>query len=1058
MLKPKFSLKNDAFVIENYNQARPFSSFLPGISGLFGKPMWVFYTNRGQCVSSFGVRNKNGAMLEFYPANKAYATTPLVGFRTFIRFKKGSSWTLYEPFRMNAGEDCKQVLRIRAHEVEIEETHRTLGLRTTVVLFNATDETLPVLVRQVKVENLGKKSFQGEILDGLPQIVPYGLNETLLKQMSRTMEAFAEVPHWEEQLPFFKLKTEPSDKPEVEWIKGGFFSFARLKEALTYTPLNVLVDPEYVFGEDSSFQVPQVFASGKPMSIKGQRVESTFGCAFSHASFTLGTRKEMQVESYYGQADDWSQATLYREHVNASPAYAESKRKDNATVLAGVTDVFAIHSGSPAFDAYSRQSYLDNVLRGGQPVHFSDGANAQIYHAYSRKHGDMERDYNFFELSPTYFSQGNGNYRDVNQNRRSENYLHQGVGAGNIETFFNLLQLDGYNPLVTQYEKYAVKGKFVRPGDLFEKLLETMGDVRKAQKELMRELAPAKKNQDAIHGEGFWVDHWMYNLDLLESYAAIYPDQLEALFIGRNDFTFYDNDYVVRPRDKKYVLRADGAVRQMHAVTRDHEKARLFRGRKEDPHKVRTRNGTGSIYQTTLLAKVLGLLAVKASTLDPFGMGIEMEAEKPGWCDALNGLPGLLGSSMNESIELRRWGAFVKKHLAALFPEGKTLLLAEELAELLKAVQEALALAKYDDFFRTWDSLASFRERFRQKTRMGVTGEEVRLTRNEIEAFLNQLEVTLASAQARATNADGLCTTYFINEVTDYEKLPVQPRSEDPDATPIQHVKALRFKQIPLSPFLEGPMHALRTTTDVARARKLYQAVKNSDLYDRKLGMYKLNVPLIHETFEIGRNKIFTPGWLENESIFLHMHYKFLFELLRAGLSEEFFSEMKTGIVAFMNPIVYGRSTFENSSFIASSRFPDHRVHGRGFVARLSGSTAEWVSIVLHMALGAEPFRMAGGELRFEPRPTLPAWLFSSRAENGFDKGTFAFKMFGNTWVVYHNASRKDTSAGRGLHAARFVITTTSGQTQTIAGRFLPDVQARALRDGKIARLLIDLE
>src|SRR5476649_1453400 len=115
-MKPKFSLKNDAFVIENYNQARPFSSFLPGIAGLFGKPMWVFYTNRGQCISSFGVRNKNGAMLEFYAANKAYAFTSLLGFRTFLRFKKGGRWQLYEPFSM--ANDNRQILRIRAHEVE----------------------------------------------------------------------------------------------------------------------------------------------------------------------------------------------------------------------------------------------------------------------------------------------------------------------------------------------------------------------------------------------------------------------------------------------------------------------------------------------------------------------------------------------------------------------------------------------------------------------------------------------------------------------------------------------------------------------------------------------------------------------------------------------------------------------------------------------------------------------------------------------------------------------------------------------------------------------------
>ena len=32
-------------------------------------------------------------------------------------------------------------------------------------------------------------------------------------------------------------------------------------------------------------------------------------------------------------------------------------------------------------------------------------------------------------------------------------------------------------------------------------------------------------------------------------------------------------------------------------------------------------------------------------TLDPMGLGIEMEAGKPGWNDAMNRLPGVLGSS-----------------------------------------------------------------------------------------------------------------------------------------------------------------------------------------------------------------------------------------------------------------------------------------------------------------------------------------------------------------------------------------------------------------------------
>src|SRR5205814_5660465 len=99
-MPPKYYHRDDTFVIEQYNQARPFSSFLPGIAGPYGKPMWVFYTNRVQGIASFGVRNKDSAMLEFNPATKAYQDTPFLGFRTFLRVREGRNVLFYEPFQM----------------------------------------------------------------------------------------------------------------------------------------------------------------------------------------------------------------------------------------------------------------------------------------------------------------------------------------------------------------------------------------------------------------------------------------------------------------------------------------------------------------------------------------------------------------------------------------------------------------------------------------------------------------------------------------------------------------------------------------------------------------------------------------------------------------------------------------------------------------------------------------------------------------------------------------------------------------------------------------------
>ena len=65
----------------------------------------------------------------------------------------------------------------------------------------------------------------------------------------------------------------------------------------------------------------------------------------------------------------------------------------------------------------------------------------------TRKHGDLERDYNAFALSAEFYSQGNGAYRDVNQNRRSDVLFEPRVGDFNVRTFMSLIQADGYNPL-----------------------------------------------------------------------------------------------------------------------------------------------------------------------------------------------------------------------------------------------------------------------------------------------------------------------------------------------------------------------------------------------------------------------------------------------------------------------------------------------------------------------------------------------------------------------------------------------------------------------------------
>jgi hypothetical protein len=701
----------------------------------------------------------------------------------------------------------------------------------------------------------------------------------------------------------------------------------------------------------------------------------------------------------------------------------------------------------------------------------------RVLHIYTRKHGDMERDYNRFVVEPTPWSQGPANFRDVNQNRRCENYFHSGLDRANIQTFFNLLQLDGHNPLVVLPEafrlpqaRHAELGKAwpagkarawldfltvpFTAGSLIEALKFNPGCVN-AQRICETILGLCDVVPSAAHGEGYWVDHWIYNLDLLQNYQALYPDRMNALMFDAPDYVFYDDAYQVRPRAEKYQLRSDGTVRQLNSVSHDPDKAARLLLRQCDPHLVRTNYGQGDIYRTTLIVKLFTLLAVKSAMFDAFGAGLEMDADKPGWCDALNGLPGLFGSSTHEAYALGHGLRYCRAAIDGHAGE-QTLHLPVEVSTLMVDLTAILSAADPARFLPTWQALADRRERYRAQTHAGLAGTEVSVSFAALRAWIKAVEQTLSRGLASAVDANGLPVSYFTHTAVDFQEL-VESPAEPGTKRPPTMVEVLKFSRHALPPFLEGAVHAMRSADSTEAVRRVYKAVRDSELYDATLGMYRVNAPLEDETTEIGRIRVFTPGWLENASIFLHMHYKFLLETLRSGLTEEFFSDFKRGIVAFHDPSIYGRSPLENSSFIASSRFSDPSSHGQGFVARLSGATAEWISMVLYMGLGGSPFRMHKGALQFAPRPSLADWLFTGNDDARHGPDRFGFKLFGGTWVIYHNPCKRSTFGPEAVAPVAFEVSWTDGRVERHQGSFLAHAQAHALREGKLKQLVITL-
>ncbi len=1058
------------YVLNDFSNQRPFSSFLPGIAGPTGIPLWVFYVNRGQAIASFGLESKDHPILEFQPANKAYRETPITGFRTFIKILSEEHNRVYEPF--SAYPPTAKVGRqmcIGMNELEIHERNPELGLQTEIVYFILPGERFAGLVRRVTLTNITERTLDLEILDGLPAMAPFGVNNSTLKEIGRTIEAWMAVYNLEQGVPLYRLRASTEDTAEVEAIEAGHFALSFSTQGAKSIALPPVVDPELVFGHNTALTAPVHFSERPLEQLLAERqiTDGKTPCGFFGLSTSLSPSKSTIIHSVFGHlGNERHLAELVEKLRNA--AFLDQKRRQANQLTMELSEAIATKTGSPVFDAYCRQTYLDNLLRGGWPILLGDKNAPAVYHIYSRKHGDLERDYNTFRVAPEPFSQGEVNYRDVNQNRRCDVLFNPQVGDFNIRAFLSLIQADGYNPLVIQGVKFRlsqekweeiqnqvggpnqislVLTRPFTPGELLRHLCDHDITLKVSPEDFLAStLQHAEHHFEASHGEGYWVDHWTYNLDLIDSYLTVFPDRLDELLFGSEDIPFYDSPVIVRPRAKKYVLAA-GVPRQFGAVAEDPEKTALIASRKTLPNWARRQHGQGAIYHTTPFAKLVILALIKFATMDPYGMGIEMEAGKPGWYDAVNGLPGLFGASMPETFALQRLLSFLES--ASRGQTRRVIKLPIEVWALMSATMACLR--NYNDSvspdrdFKYWEAVSGAREHYRAAVRLGFDGREHSLKLGEIAQILSKLlEKVQRGAQRASEYTDGVPATYFAFRVEEYETIQGSEGEIIRDEVGRPSLRARRFTPVPLPVFLEGPVRALGVQSDRSSARILYQQVKASPLFDRKLKMYKVNASLADQPHDIGRARAFTPGWLENESIWLHMEYKYLLELLKAGLYEEFFEDFKNALIPFQDPGRYGRSPMENSSFLVSSAHPDESLHGAGFVARLTGATAEFLSIWNLMMVGARPFYVHDDKLHFRLQPALPGWLFTP-------ENTVSFRLLGRCDVTYHMRSGEHLLPA--YEPTRITLTMKDDNQHTIEGAVIPPPFAEQLRNGGLVSI-----
>jgi hypothetical protein len=930
----------------------------------------------------------------------------------------------------------------------------------------------------------------------------------------------------------------------VSYLEGG-----PLGEDGLHIPLQFVIDVNNVFGWDTTLTEPTEFFSP---SVSLDDIISAPQCTFSKTPsafaathLSIPPKSSASIVTVFGHAKDLESFVNVMSPRIRTPGFVDKKRKESIKVTSEIVDKVATHTSSPVFDAYVKQDFLDNVLRGGMPVPLGSKEDPKILHTYSRIHGDIERDYNNFQIDATFYSQGPGNFRDVSQNRRLDVLHTPEVYDFNVRMFLSLIQADGYNPLTVAGTNFIVSKKQI--SSLIEKL-QSIGlhddDAPKLQKLLLKPFRVGKlfkdmqdagikieddKREEFIEDimksseqhsaaqfaqNGYWSDHWTYTMDLIDNFVSVYPDHEEKLMWSEEHVPFFMSPAFVLPRSERFALKevnADGSAEDPSAgnesMTYKTIRAVKFvsmsgdmeypAGRAKELEKVEKdsiadesgagalwqRARDGSVFGVTPIAKLLMLAILKFATLDPQGMGVEMEGGKPGWNDAMNGLPGILGSGMPETYEMLRILRYVR-HVVQVY--DRNVFFPVEFATLINEIMVALDnYAKATEHgagaLQYWEETNAAREKYRMAVAVTFDGLVVKVTHNTLIGFMASIEEKTVDGIERAlkTMPSGLSPTYFHYECTDFDfevdnhtrigpfpgpqpTPPVVPEfptaspatvtptgepsheptstsmatrhptieitthptdeqpsefptefpstdtpttrrptdsltdypteapsefpspspgfptrqpvaeypsdypSEDPTeyatkqptkhetadptvhsdavaqehldarlsphaarellAKPILKPKAFETKTLPL--FLEGPTRYFKSLRYKSSKREIYDLTRSSPMYDVKLKMLQICESLAGMTQDIGRMMAFSPGWLENQSIWLHMSYKFYLELIRGGLYDEFFAEIKTGLVPFMNSTVYGRSPIEASSFIVSSAFPDAKLHG----------------------------------------------------------------------------------------------------------------------------------
>lgn len=682
------------YCVPDIDQMNPFL-----ISIVSDGDRWMYVSSSGALTA--GRIDASSALFPYETDDRLHQAGGLVGPVTAIRVA-GESPELWTPFRQTLRRPGRRFLykSVVGSSIIFEEVHPDWNLRFR---YRWTSSDRFGFVRTATLINDGDQPAQVELVDGLLNVLPHGLDPAVYQSMSNLTNAYkrSEVIDTNQLLAVYTLESRIMDRPEpAESLRGSSIWSVGLSQ------------PEVSLSPDSLAEFENLRSSEPAKRLTGRPgaylLRSTFNlnpgdqmswhivADVAQDQIAVGSLRnlfstEIDLNS---EIEESVRQTAHSLHRIMAPADAQQMTGDEvATAHQFVNVTYNVMRGGIPLTGYQistsdfvgfvrernsevavrHQTWLDSLpqviernalleqIRRNGDVHLIRLGLEYLPFSFSRRHGDPSRPWNAFSIrvrdadgQPTSYYEGN--WRDIFQNWEALCASFPEYLPSVISVFVNASTPDGFNPY--RITRHGIDWEVPDPDDPWSNI-------------------------------GYWGDHQIvYLLRLLEAAEKFLPGEI-AQMLGERRFTFADVPYRLASyesivKDPKATIDYDhsAAYEAMSRVTKLGDDGRLLSRKDGEP------------YLVTLIEKLVISALTKLSNFVPGG-GIWMNTQRPEWNDANNALVGF-GLSMVTLFHLRRY----LDHLRALVRQADihNVEISREVANWLISITDA---------FRSSDQSAS---------------------------------------------------------------------------------------------------------------------------------------------------------------------------------------------------------------------------------------------------------------------------------------------------------------------------------------------------------------